>query len=89
MASDDVAFTGNDSRDVHWLHKDVLVVQARIGNMEVRRIMVNMGSLVNVMYRGCFNQMELRSDQLIASSELLYGFTDDAVILEVERTNVE
>ena len=43
--------------------------------------MVDIGSLVNVMYKGCFNQMGLESDQLVASPELFYGFTGDAVIL--------
>ncbi|XP_052189971.1 uncharacterized protein LOC127799787 [Diospyros lotus] len=55
MASDDISFTKNDSKDVHWPHNDALVVRARIGNMEVRRVMVDTGSLVNVMYRGCFD----------------------------------
>ncbi|XP_052171517.1 uncharacterized protein LOC127787496 [Diospyros lotus] len=80
MASDDIFFTKNDSKDLHWPHNDALVIRARIGNMEVRRIMVDTGSLVNVMYRGCYDQMGLRPDQLIASPEPLYGFTSDAVI---------
>jgi len=56
------------------------MVQARIGNMEMRRIIVDTGSLVNVMYKGCFEQMGLGSDQLVASPELLYSFTRNAVI---------
>ena len=39
-----------------------------------------MGSLVNIMYKGCFDQMGLGSNQLIASPELFYGFTVDVVI---------
>ncbi|XP_052171566.1 uncharacterized protein LOC127787548 [Diospyros lotus] len=44
MASDDISLTKNDSKDVYWLHNDALVVRAWIGNMEVRRIIVDTGS---------------------------------------------
>ncbi|XP_052181962.1 uncharacterized protein LOC127794755 [Diospyros lotus] len=75
----DIVFTEKDTREVHWPHNDALVVQARIENVEVRRIMVGTGSSVNVMYRGCFDQMGLGLDQLMASPEPLYSFTGDAV----------
>jgi len=42
--------------------------------------MVDTSSSVNVMYRGCFDQMGLGSNQLMASPEPLYGFTGDAMI---------
>ncbi|XP_052172161.1 uncharacterized protein LOC127788085 [Diospyros lotus] len=80
MALDDIFFTKSDSKDVHWPHNDAFVVRARIGNIEVQKIMVDTGSLINVMYRGCFDQMGLGPDQLIASPEPLYGFTGNAVI---------
>ena len=67
MASDDIIFTEEDSRDMHWPHNDVLVVRARIGNMEVRKIMVDTGSSMNVMYRGYFDQMGLGPNQLMSS----------------------
>ncbi|XP_052171520.1 uncharacterized protein LOC127787500 [Diospyros lotus] len=82
IASEDVSFTKDDFKGVHWLHNDTLVIRARISNMEVRRVMVDIGSSVNVMYKGCFNQMGLRLDQLTSSPEPLYRFTGDAVILK-------
>ena len=42
--------------------------------------MVDTSSLMNVMYRTCFDQMGLGSEQLSSSTELLYGFTRDAVV---------
>ena len=80
MIAYDIAFTKEDSTDMHWPHNDALVVRARISNVEVRRIMVDTGSSVNMMYRGCFDQIGLGLDQLVASPEPLYGFIDDAVI---------
>ena len=80
MAAGDIIFTEGDSRDMHMPHNDAFMVRARIDNVEVRRIMVDTGSSVNVMYRGCFDQMGLGSNQLIAFLEPLYGFTGDAVI---------
>ncbi|XP_052176712.1 uncharacterized protein LOC127791020 [Diospyros lotus] len=53
--SKDVSFTKDDTKGVHWPHNDTLMIRARIGNMEVQRIMVDTGSSVNVMYKGCFD----------------------------------
>ncbi|XP_052189961.1 uncharacterized protein LOC127799777 [Diospyros lotus] len=55
IASEDISFTKDDFKGVHWPHNDALVIQARISNMEVRRVMVDTGSSVNVMYKGCFD----------------------------------
>ncbi|XP_052180208.1 uncharacterized protein LOC127799851 [Diospyros lotus] len=53
--SEYVYFTKDDFKGVHWPHNDALVIQARIGNMEVRRVMIDTGSSVNIMYKGCFD----------------------------------
>ncbi|XP_052197206.1 uncharacterized protein LOC127804386 [Diospyros lotus] len=78
--SEYVSFTKDDFKGVHLSHNDALVIRARISNMEVQRVMIDTGSSVNVMYKGCFDQMGLRPDQLTPSPEPLYGFTGDAVI---------
>ncbi|XP_052202690.1 uncharacterized protein LOC127808243 [Diospyros lotus] len=80
VAMKEITFSEDDARDVHWPHNDALVIRAHIGNMEVRRIMVDTGSSVNVMYRACFDQMGLGPKQLSPSPELLYGLTGDAVV---------
>ena len=41
--------------------------------------MVDLGSSVNMVYRGCFDHMSLGVDQLVASPEPFYGFTGDAI----------
>jgi len=73
-------FTDEDVKGMIWPHNDALVIQAKISNMEVRRIMIDTGSSVNVMYRSCFDQMGLRAEQMRPSPEPLYGFTGDAVV---------
>ncbi|XP_052193804.1 uncharacterized protein LOC127802147 [Diospyros lotus] len=80
VAMKEITFFEDDARDIHWPHNDSLVIRAHIGNMEVRRIMVDTGSSVNVMYRACFDQMGLGPKQLSPSPEPLYGFTGDAVV---------
>ncbi|XP_052177535.1 uncharacterized protein LOC127791591 [Diospyros lotus] len=80
MAVKENTFSEEDARDIHWPHNDALVIRAHIGNMEVRRIMVDTGSSVNVMYRACFDQMGLGPKQLGPSLEPLFGFTGDAVV---------
>ncbi|XP_052176651.1 uncharacterized protein LOC127790956 [Diospyros lotus] len=80
VAMKEITFSKDDAKDIHWPHNDALVIRARIGNMEVRRIMVDTSSSVNVMYRACFDQMGLGPEQLSSSLEPLYGFTGDAVV---------
>ncbi|XP_052209253.1 uncharacterized protein LOC127812767 [Diospyros lotus] len=55
IAVKEITFSEEDARDIHWPHNDALVIRAHIGNMEVRRIMVDTGNSVNVMYRACFD----------------------------------
>ncbi|XP_052171494.1 uncharacterized protein LOC127787473 [Diospyros lotus] len=59
VAMKEITLSEDDARDIYWPHNDTLVIRAHIGNMEVRRIMVDTGSSVNVMYRACFDQMGL------------------------------
>ncbi|XP_052180226.1 uncharacterized protein LOC127793516 [Diospyros lotus] len=48
--TEEITFSEEEARDVHWPHNDALVIRAWIGNAEVRRIMVDIGNSVNVMW---------------------------------------
>ena len=53
--AEEITFSEEDDRDVCLPHNDALVIHAHVGNMEIRRIMVDTRSSVNVMYKTCFD----------------------------------
>ncbi|XP_024022057.1 uncharacterized protein LOC112091802 [Morus notabilis] len=78
--STDVAFNEDDANGVHFPHNDALVVEAMIGNHYVCRILVDNGSLVDLLYSDCLEKMGIPKEQLEKTSRPLYGFTGDSVI---------
>ena len=69
-----VTFTKADLERVQHPHSDPLVIQLRIGGYEVRRILVDTGSSVEVMYYDLFKQLKLPRDQLKPARAPLVGF---------------
>lgn len=80
MTSKEIVFTEEDARGIYWPHNDTLQIRTLVMNVEIRRIMVDNGSSINVIYKGCYDQMGIRDEQLQPSPKPLYGFTGDAVI---------
>ncbi|GFY86367.1 hypothetical protein Acr_05g0000060 [Actinidia rufa] len=67
-----------DLERVQHPHSDPLVVQLRIGGYDVRRILVDTGSSVEVMYYDLFKQLKIPQDQLKPSRAPLVGFNAQA-----------
>ena len=59
---EEITFSEDNGRDVRWPHNDALAIHAHVDNIEIRRIMVDTGSLENVMYKTCFDQMGLGAE---------------------------
>ncbi|XP_057463799.1 uncharacterized protein LOC130753627 [Actinidia eriantha] len=59
-------------------HSDPLVVQLRIGRYDVKRILVDTGSSVEVMYYDLFKQLKLPQDELKPARAPLVGFNAQA-----------
>ncbi|XP_052181957.1 uncharacterized protein LOC127794749 [Diospyros lotus] len=45
-----IVFLEEEARNVYWPHNDAFIIRPQINNAEVRRIMVDTGSSINVMY---------------------------------------
>ncbi|RWV95328.1 hypothetical protein GW17_00042048 [Ensete ventricosum] len=60
-------------------HDDTLAVTARIANACVRRIMIDIGSSVEMLYLDAFHKLGMTNRDLIAMTSTLTGFTDDAI----------
>ncbi|GFZ12774.1 hypothetical protein Acr_23g0011590 [Actinidia rufa] len=75
---DCVTFSRADLERVQQPHSDPLVVQLRIGGYDVRRILVDTGSSVEVMYYDLFKQLKIPQDQLKPARAPLVGFNAQA-----------
>ncbi|GFZ02162.1 hypothetical protein Acr_15g0007710 [Actinidia rufa] len=69
-----VTFSKADLERVQHPHSDPLVVQLRIEGYNIKRILVDIRSSVEVMYYDLFKQLKLSQDQLKPARALLVGF---------------
>ncbi|GFS37725.1 hypothetical protein Acr_00g0053660 [Actinidia rufa] len=75
---DCVTFSRADLERVQHPHSDPLVVQLRIGGYDVKRILVDTGSSVEVMNYNLFKQLKIPQDQLKPARAPLVGFNAQA-----------
>ncbi|GFS37062.1 hypothetical protein Acr_00g0049520 [Actinidia rufa] len=73
-----VTFSRADLEKVQHPHSDPLVVQLRIRGYDVKRILVDTGSSVEVMYYDLFKQLKIPQDQLKPARAPLVGFNAQA-----------
>ena len=77
---EDIVFTEANTRWVHHLHVDALVIIVRIANSNVHRLLVDNGSAVDIIYLDAYKRMRLTESELSPTTSLLYGFIRDNVI---------
>ncbi|XP_028056588.1 uncharacterized protein LOC114260634 [Camellia sinensis] len=69
-----VSFTEADLDMVQHPHIDALVITLKIGECQVRRILVDQGSSCNIMYVRCYKELGLHLDDLEQSNSPMVGF---------------
>ncbi|XP_019162234.1 PREDICTED: uncharacterized protein LOC109158509 [Ipomoea nil] len=77
-----IVFTDKDLPAGETPHRDALVIAMDINGVVVRRILVDTGSSVNVLYLETFTKMGLTREQLRPVNTPLAGFTGDSVEAE-------
>ncbi|XP_019172915.1 PREDICTED: uncharacterized protein LOC109168357 [Ipomoea nil] len=77
-----IVFTDKDLPTGETPHRDALVIAMDVNGVVVRRILVETGSSVNVLYLETFTKMGLTREQLIPVKTPLAGFTGDSVKAE-------
>ncbi|XP_074352624.1 uncharacterized protein LOC141691765 [Apium graveolens] len=60
-------------------HQDALVITTRVGNNTVKKMLVDNGSSVDVLYHHAFSRMDLGDRRLENARTPLYGFTGNEV----------
>ena len=74
MASPMLRFLYEDKVGTIQLHDDALVVTLRIGGYDVKRVLVDQGSAVEVMYPDLYKGLKLRPEDLTAYDSPLVSF---------------
>ncbi|XP_019184992.1 PREDICTED: uncharacterized protein LOC109179971 [Ipomoea nil] len=77
-----IAFTDKDLPTGETPHRDALVIAMDVNGVVVRRILVDTGSSVNVLYLETFVKMGLSREQLASVKTPLASFTGDSVETE-------
>ncbi|KAK2371898.1 hypothetical protein QL285_073098 [Trifolium repens] len=75
--SPDLSFSPRDATDIVPHDDDPLVIQVQILNCDVKRVLIDSGSLADIMYWDAFKAMQLAGEQLQPYHGTLVGFTGD------------
>ncbi len=59
-----IFFFDEDLRDVQTPHNDPLVVKLRIGDSDVKRVLIDQGSYSEIMYPDLFHGLSLKQSDL-------------------------
>ncbi|KAM1815906.1 hypothetical protein ACFX12_000374 [Malus domestica] len=74
---DPICFYPKEKRGIIYPHNDPLIVEAHIANFEVRRILVDMGASVNIMFVEVFRALNVAEHLLDHSISPLISFFGD------------
>ena len=76
-----LSFSDEDKVGTFQLHDDVLVVTLRIGEYDVKKILVDQCSGAKIMYPDLYEGPKLKLEDLVSYNSLLVGFDGKIVIL--------
>ena len=75
-----LGFSNEDKIGTIQPHDDALVVMLRIWGFDVKRVLVDQGSAVEIMYPDLYKRLNLKSEDLTAYASLLISFEGKTVI---------
>ena len=76
---DNIKFAKEDLEGIVQPHEDALVVTLRIGGFDVRRVMIDQGSRVEIMYPDLYEGLGLTSNDLTKYDSPLVTFDETVV----------
>ena len=77
---EEIIFTNQDLERVQLPHFDTLVVMMRIGNFNIKRILIDPGSSTVIIYEPLFRGLALGESDLDLKVDSLYGFSRESVM---------
>ena len=81
-----ITFTDLDLVGIHLPHEDALVVTLRIANFDIRRILIDNGSSVNVLFLSTLKKMDFDMRRIEPVSSNLTGFSGEVKVPEGRAT---
>ena len=75
-----VGFLEEDARRLHHPHDDALVVNIRIEDYNMHRVLINNGSSVDILYYPALQQMGISRERLVLMNAPLVGFGGTRVL---------
>ena len=75
-----IGFLEEDARRLHHPHDDALVVSIRIEDYNMHRVLVDNGSLADILYYPAFQQMGIGRERLILTNTPFVGFGGTRVL---------
>ena len=76
-----IGFSEENARLLHHPHDDALVVSIRVGDYNMHRVLVDNGSLADILYYPAFQQMRIDKERLIPTNAPFVGFGRSRVFL--------
>ncbi|XP_070034401.1 uncharacterized protein [Nicotiana tomentosiformis] len=73
LREDDITFTDEDADELLLLHNDALVISLNVLDLKIKRVLVDLGSLANIIQWRVLEQAKLTGSN-IAATKLLAGF---------------
>uniref|UniRef100_A0A2N9IY34 Uncharacterized protein n=1 Tax=Fagus sylvatica TaxID=28930 RepID=A0A2N9IY34_FAGSY len=77
---EEIVFNNQDLEGVQLPHSDALVITLRIGEFDVKRVLIDPGSSVKIMYESLFRGLGLGKKDLSRTEGPLSGFSGETVI---------
>ncbi|XP_010473468.1 PREDICTED: uncharacterized protein LOC104752905 [Camelina sativa] len=74
LSTDPIAFTAKDAKGIHHPHNDPLVVEIRMDEFDVERVLVDTGSTVNVLFSQTLEKMGVTPEQIKPGGRMLTGY---------------
>ena len=75
-----LSFSDEDKIGTYQPHDDALVVTLRIEGYNVRRVLVDQGSGIEIMYPDLYKGLKLKPEDLVNYDSLLVGFDGKIII---------
>ena len=75
-----IIFTEEDVYNTVQPHDDPMVITVQIANCLVHHVLIDIGSSVDILFKGAHEQLNLKNSCYNSCTSLLYGFTGYSVI---------
>ena len=79
-----IGFSNDDKIGTIQPHDDALVITLRIGGYNVKRVMVDQGSTVEIMYPDLYKGLNLKAEDLTPYSSPLVSFKGKVIIPKIQ-----